>query len=849
MGILPCRADGDHVPGRGDDHPLAVPLGHGSEGRILPGQLLRSQAVGFVEPRGNFRVGRHGDGRAHQACPGSADGLGLADDPKRFSGGDHFQDDVKAFFPLYGFSRYDLHLAVGTELDDRGFEHSFGAGCHVGDGHPVFREDHRCHGHNTVGLGVHHQFHRDFSPCGGIGIGAVDGEVEQVGHVPEPGGDGNALFPVGYPVDEPPDLVEQFVPAVLEDRRHGVGDVRRLFPPFFAALGIEFFIKKDGVGDDGVFPLGIVRVGEPGISPEDGLALDGQLDVAAPRKVRRQGDDLRQRVEIEVLSSLGLGDPLAELRRAELDGDHLGGSHAVLFLLPVEGGQGGDPSRLPVEIKLRVSAPQVVLPQGSVNGKPVAEDEHGTLLRRDDKFADGFPESRDLLDGRVRHGLSETSEPVPQVDAREGAVVPEIVSPAAVVLGIEDGPGDVRPLCGNRFRQLPGECREGGQKGVRLREIEGRIRSVLPSVVPEASHTGADQLGRYVGGGFAGAEEGQSLRVVHAHAGNRRGGPHHVGSEGGAGRQGFRLAHEAHVEEEKIQFPSWETGRNIFQHVPEFGEGDLVCGPVGTGGVVVVGHVDPSRTVIPHEERRLLRGEDPEGFPDEALQHRRVSEVQLAEVRQELGVDFILPGGLFQPEGPGPRPVAHGGAEFLRPVEQDDDFHLRAGVSFLQLFQVSEGKALEVVVPVEIGDDGPIPFFGGNRFSEGARGDRSPRCGLRGRTNRLGCRIAGLVCCRRLSGVDGERKGDEDEEEGQQGRDREPGNPWCFSHGFHLLLCFFQTVEPVPVHWPKTTSPCRENSNRPLSREPVSPGKKRGDHDVMVAQGRFYFNMEDVKGL
>ncbi|MPM11505.1 hypothetical protein SDC9_57851 [bioreactor metagenome] len=80
--------------------------------------------------------------------------------------------------------------------------------------------------------------------------------------------------------------------------------------------------------------------------------------------------------------------------------------------------------------------------------------------------------------------------------------------------------------------------------------------------------------------------------------------------------------------------------------------------------------------MVPHEKGRLLRGEDPEGFTDEALQHRRISEVQLAEVRQELGVDFISPGGLFQPEGPGARPVAHGGAEFLRPVEQDDDLDL-----------------------------------------------------------------------------------------------------------------------------------------------------------------------------
>ncbi len=136
---------------------------------------------------------------------------------------------------------------------------------------------------------------------------------------------GTLDFPVGHPVDEPPDLVEQFVPAVLEDRRHGVGDVCRLFPPLFAALGIELFVKQDGVGDDGVFPLGIVRVGEPGVAPQDRLAFDGQLHVAAPRKVRGQGDDLRQRVEIEVLSSLGLGDPLAELRRAELDGENLGG--------------------------------------------------------------------------------------------------------------------------------------------------------------------------------------------------------------------------------------------------------------------------------------------------------------------------------------------------------------------------------------------------------------------------------------------------------------------------------------------------------------------------------------------
>jgi hypothetical protein len=43
--------------------------------------------------------------------------------------------------------------------------------------------------------------------------------------------------------------------------------------------------------------------------------------------------------------------------------------------------------------------------------------------------------------------------------------------------------------------------------------------------------------------------------------------------------------------------------------------------------------------------------------------------------------------------------------------------------------------------------------------------------------------------------------------------------------------------------------PTQGKRNRPLSRQSVAPGKLRGDHGVMVAQGRDYFNMEDVKGL
>ena len=77
-------------------------------------------------------------------------------------------------------------------------------------------------------------------------------------------------------------------------------------------------------------------------------------------------------------------------------------------------------------------------------------------------------------------------------------------------------------------------------------------------------------------------------------------------------------------------------------------------------------------------------------------------------------------------------------------------------------------------------------------------------------------------------------------------RNREIQNAFLMVFTF---FCFFSNGGAGTGSSAEDHLPTQGKRNRPLSRQSVAPGKLRGDHGVMVAQGRDYFNMEDVKGL